>query len=81
MDKNNVTADECIAFEDSRSGARSAINAGITCVAYVGAYESSELQEQVANTLKEEGCNVVMKHYSELQGCLEEAGRELKEHV
>lgn len=79
MDKNNVTADECMAFEDSRSGARSAINAGITCVAYVGAYESSELQDQVANTLKTEGCKLVMKHYSELQGCLDQVDRELKE--
>lgn len=81
MDKNNVTADECIAFEDSRSGARSAINAGITCVAYVGAYESHELQEQVANTLKDEGCKLVMKHYSELQGCLENVERELNKHA
>lgn len=38
MAKNGVSADQCIAFEDSRSGARSAVEAGIACVAYVGAY-------------------------------------------
>lgn len=79
MDKNGVTADECIAFEDSRSGARPAINAGVACVAYVGAYATTGLQEEVASTLKKEGCLVVIKHYNELQGCIEEVARELKE--
>lgn len=71
MKKNNVEAHECIAFEDSRSGARSAIDAGITCVAYVGAYSSGEMQRQVAKTLEDEGCTMVMTHYNELRDCLE----------
>lgn len=79
MDKNDVTPDECIAFEDSRSGARSAMDAGIVCIAYVGAYPSEQWKEDTARVLRNEGCHVVMKHYSELDHCLEEAGRELGE--
>lgn len=78
MEKNGVTPDECIAFEDSRSGARSALDAGIVCVAYVGAYPSEQWKEDTAKILKDEGCQVVMKHYGELDACLEEVGRELE---
>lgn len=78
MEKNGVTADECVAFEDSRSGARSAIGAGITCIAYVGAYQSSALQDQVASTLRDEGCKMVMSHYDQLFACLGMVENELK---
>lgn len=70
MEKNGVIPEECVAFEDSRSGARSSISAGITTVAYVGAYATEDQREQVAKTLMEEGCAVVMKDYAQFFDCL-----------
>lgn len=71
MNYNQVYPWECIAFEDSRSGARSAIRAGIPCIAYIGAYGTPTHREQAAYTLKEEGCREVMHNYSQLFGHLE----------
>lgn len=68
MEKNNVYPWECVAVEDSRSGARSAIKADIACIAYVGAYITQAQRDQVAMTLRFEGCNEVMHSYSEFQG-------------
>ncbi len=71
MNENNVTANQCIAFEDSRSGARSALQAGITCIAYVGAYGAQDQRAQVAATLTAEGCCMVMQGHDSLFECLE----------
>lgn len=68
MKKNNVYPWECIADEDSRSGARSAISAEIACIGYVGAYMTQDHKDQVANTLKSEGCQEVVYNYSQFQG-------------
>ena len=70
MQKNNVAPNQCVAFEDSRSGARSAINAGIACIAYVGAYGSEWHKQQVAETLMMEGCKMVMRDYCNFFDCL-----------
>lgn len=77
MAKNGVTADQCVAFEDSRSGARSAIDAGIACVAYVGAYGSEWHRQQVADTLMGEGCKMVMRDYGCFFECLAEVEMEM----
>jgi len=77
MAKNEVTADQCIAFEDSRSGARSAIEAGIACVAYVVAYGSEWHRQQVAETLMGEGCEMVMRDYGCFFECLGNVEREM----
>lgn len=71
MVKMGVTPEECIAFEDSRSGARSAINAGIDCIAYVGVYTTEEWRDNVASILEDEGCKMVLKDYKDLNAYLE----------
>jgi beta-phosphoglucomutase-like phosphatase (HAD superfamily) len=60
-----ATADECLAIEDSGSGVRAAVAAGITVVAYVGAYETCEEQDAMARKLTELGAVTVMYHWDE----------------
>jgi beta-phosphoglucomutase-like phosphatase (HAD superfamily) len=69
-----VQPGECVAVEDSRSGATAAKNAKIPLIGYVGPYieEGKEKQESVAKMLTEEcGAIVVMYHWSEFEDCLE----------
>ncbi|KMU90628.1 hypothetical protein CIHG_08439 [Coccidioides immitis H538.4] len=53
----NKEPTECVAIEDSKSGALSAIRAGIPVIAY---------------TLLDLGCKVVMKDWAEFEKCLAE---------
>ncbi|KAM5444698.1 hypothetical protein MferCBS31731_000153 [Microsporum ferrugineum] len=62
---------ECVAVEDSRSGAQSAINAGIPVIAYVGSYPTTEKQEEMAKALLTLGAKVVMRNWSEWDECIE----------
>ncbi|KAK5090780.1 hypothetical protein LTR05_000957 [Lithohypha guttulata] len=84
MQKNKVHPWECIAIEDSRSGAQSATRAGIPCIAYVGAYSTPGQREQVAQTLAAEGCKAVIHKYTQFLGIFEtvktNVERELKQH-
>lgn len=75
MAHNKVHPWQCVAFEDSRSGARSAISAGIPCIAYLGTYTTPTQQEQVGATLTQEGCQEIMKSWSQAIGCLERVER------
>ena len=79
MAQNSVRPDQCVAFEDSRSGARSAVNAGIRTVAYVGTYGIVWQREQVAQTLLGEGCEMVMEDYGEFWKCLGEVERKSRD--
>ncbi|TVY13477.1 6-phosphogluconate phosphatase [Lachnellula arida] len=63
-------AAECVAVEDSRSGATAAFRAGITTVGYVGSY-SVEEREKMRKVLQDAGCGVVMEHWGEFWGVLE----------
>ncbi|KAK5994795.1 hypothetical protein PT974_03179 [Cladobotryum mycophilum] len=65
-----VEAEECIAVEDSRSGALAAIKSGITTIGYTGAYELEE-QEAQRELLREAGCKLVMSEWSEFDAYLE----------
>ena len=68
-----VEPSECVAIEDSRSGATAAKNAKIPLIGYVGPYleEGKEKQESIAKMLKEEcGAIVIMYHWSEFEECL-----------
>ena len=67
-----VTPEETVAVEDSRSGATSALRAGIRCIAYVGAYHSKMAQREVGSTLLELGCVRVITHWDQLEGVLKE---------
>ncbi|TAQ83389.1 hypothetical protein B7494_g8284 [Chlorociboria aeruginascens] len=62
--------EECIAVEDSRSGATAAFRAGIKTIGYTGSYEP-EIEEKMRKVLFDSGCVVVMKDWSEFKGCLE----------
>lgn len=70
MAKLGVKPEECVAVEDSRSGVQSAVDAGIACIAYVGAYSSKDQREQVGQLLLDSGCKVVMHDWSEFFECL-----------
>ncbi|WEW56643.1 hypothetical protein PRK78_002091 [Emydomyces testavorans] len=65
-------ASECVAVEDSKSGALSAIRAGIPVIAYVGSYNGTTKQSEMAKLLLDLGCKVVMKDWTEFEKCLAE---------
>jgi len=69
-----VQPGECVAVEDSKSGATAAKRAGIPLIGYVGVYvleDSKEKVEQMVKTLTEE-CNAkaIMYNWSEFEDCL-----------
>jgi HAD superfamily hydrolase (TIGR01509 family) len=70
-EKLGVQPAECIAVEDSKSGALSAIRAGIPVLGYVGSYETHEKQAEMRSALKDLGCQEIMGSWSEFQGLLE----------
>jgi len=65
-----VTPEECVAVEDSKSGATAAFRANIKTIGYTGAYEPHE-EERMTQVLKDAGCVVMMKDWSEFYDCLE----------
>ena len=67
-----VKPDECVAVEDSKSGALAAVRAGIHTIAYVGSYPGKEKQEEVAKTLTDLGAKNVMWHWNEFPDLLAE---------
>ncbi|KAI0597369.1 HAD-like domain-containing protein [Biscogniauxia sp. FL1348] len=75
-EKLGVSPRECVAIEDSRSGATAAKNAGIPLMGYVGPYLAEggkEKQDQMAKLLKEElGAITVMYHWDEFWDKLKE---------
>lgn len=65
-----VKPGECVAVEDSRSGATAAKRAKIPLIGYVGPYEEDE-KEHMRKVLKDEcGAIAVMEHWSEFEEIL-----------
>lgn len=64
-----VEAKDCLAIEDSRTGAMSAIGAGIPVMGYLGAYASEE-HEEITRALKAVGVKVIIKDWSEFNTAL-----------
>lgn len=64
---------ECVAVEDSRSGATAAKNAKIPLIGYVGPYENDkEEQEHMTKVLRDEcGAAYVMSNWNEFEAALE----------
>jgi beta-phosphoglucomutase-like phosphatase (HAD superfamily) len=62
--------EECVAVEDSRSGATAAFRANIKTIGYTGSYEP-EKQEEMKKVLKDAGCVVIMNDWTEFEGALE----------
>lgn len=63
---------ECVAVEDSRSGTLSAVRAGIPVIAYVGSYDGSSKQKEMATLLTDNGAKVVMDDWSQFPDRLAE---------
>jgi HAD superfamily hydrolase (TIGR01509 family) len=64
-----VKPEECVAVEDSKSGATAAFRADIKTIGYTGAYEVEE-EEKMTKVLTDAGCVVMMKHWSEFEAAL-----------
>jgi HAD superfamily hydrolase (TIGR01509 family) len=70
MEQIGVKPEECVAIEDSRSGATAAKNAKIPLIGYVGPYPEDE-QEHMVKVLRDEcGALAIMFHWREFQDCL-----------
>jgi beta-phosphoglucomutase-like phosphatase (HAD superfamily) len=69
-----VKPEECVAVEDSKSGATAAMRAGIPCIGYVGVYgveDGPEKMKQMEQVLTEQcKCKVIMRHWNEFPECL-----------
>lgn len=63
---------ECVAVEDSKSGALSGIRAGIPVMGYVGSYEGEMKQKEMDALMKDLGVKVVMKDWADFEKCLAE---------
>lgn len=78
MEKLGKTAQECVAVEDSRSGATAAKNAKIPTIGYVGPYTDLAEKEHMVKVLRDEcNCVTIMHHWSEFPKCLEEVEKSL----
>jgi len=62
-------AEECVAVEDSKSGATAAFRAKIKTIGYTGSYEKEE-QEKMTKVLTDAGCVVMMHDWTEFEACL-----------
>jgi len=63
------TPEECVAVEDSKSGATAAFRAHIKTIGYTGSYEP-EKQTEMKKVLEDAGCVVVMNDWTEFEGAL-----------
>ncbi|KAL2010232.1 hypothetical protein VTN00DRAFT_6039 [Thermoascus crustaceus] len=70
LDRVGKKPEECVAVEDSKSGALSALRAGIPVIAYVGCYHGDEKRAEMAKQLSDLGAKVIMKDWAEFQDCL-----------
>lgn len=70
MGKLGVKPEECVAIEDSKSGATAAVRAGIYTVGYVGSYEKEE-RGKMEEVLLKAGCKVLMREWKEFPSILE----------
>lgn len=66
-----VKPSECVAVEDSRSGATAAKNAKIPLIGYVGSYDDKAQMDKMAKMLRDEcGAIAVMYHWNEFDAAL-----------
>jgi len=65
MDKIGVKPEECVAVEDSKSGATAAMRAGIPLIGYVGPYDEEEKEKMVKILTEECKADAIMYHWSE----------------
>lgn len=63
IEKLGIKAEECIAIEDSRSGAVAACRANIRTIAYVGSYNGEKKRKEIGDLLVKTGCCRVMSDW------------------
>lgn len=61
---------ECVAVEDSKSGATSAVRAGIPVIGYVGSYTGEIKQKEMSEMMNGLGVKVIMQDWKEFPKCL-----------
>jgi len=64
--------EECIAVEDSKSGATSGFRAGIHVLGYTGCYDTKEKRDEVADVLRQAGAKVIMEDWKDFPECVAE---------
>ncbi|KAI9929930.1 hypothetical protein ASPWEDRAFT_35160 [Aspergillus wentii DTO 134E9] len=72
LEVRNKKPEEVVAVEDSKSGALSAIRAGIPVIGYVGSYNGDDKKIEMAQRLEELGVKVIMKDWAEFEKCMAE---------
>lgn len=72
LEKCGKQANEVVAIEDSKSGALSAIRAGIHVIGYVGSYPGDDKKIEMTKVLKDLGAKVIMKDWAEFEQCMSE---------
>lgn len=70
MEQIGVKPEECIAVEDSKSGATAAMRAGIPLIGYVGPYEEDEKEKMVKILTEECKADAIMHHWDEFPAIL-----------
>lgn len=70
MEKLGAKPENCVAVEDSKSGATAAFRAHIPTIGYTGSYEEEE-KERIKKVLEEAGVAIVIDHWEEFEGALE----------
>ncbi|KAF2673756.1 haloacid dehalogenase-like hydrolase [Microthyrium microscopicum] len=70
MEQIGVKPEECVAVEDSRSGATAAMRAKIPLIGYIGPYDEEERKKMIPILRDECGAKYIMKHWSEFPEAL-----------
>jgi beta-phosphoglucomutase-like phosphatase (HAD superfamily) len=70
MEQLGKKPEQCIAVEDSKSGATSANRAGLRVVGYVGSYEEHE-REKMRKVLEDAGATTIMYNWDEFEFIIE----------
>lgn len=65
-----VQPGECVAVEDSKSGATSAVRAGIPTIGYVGSYNGAMKQKEIREMMEGLGVQVIIDDWTEFPKAL-----------
>ena len=74
MEKLGTSKENCVAVEDSKSGATAAFRAGIKTIGYTGSYEDEE-KEKITKVLNEAGVCTVIDHWKDFEAAMEKIER------
>ncbi|KAI1611892.1 HAD-like domain-containing protein [Exophiala viscosa] len=75
MERLGAGPKECVAIEDSISGCRAAVQAGIPTIGYVGAYHTDMKRCEMMERLIDAGCQGILWDWSEFEDTLAEMER------